>query len=209
LFGKLRAHPYSERSGAGFRILRSTKQEASGEFIERFDYETVVEDPFGKVQRFTRVEYQTVSFHISGDAPGLELVDPPRSTKAFVGSVGAATDHQIAIEPVYPPVAPWLQAIEHRVGKLRVKSMEMSGLVLSATTSAAVVVTSGSDARKDARSLISQWKGQMVAAEIEWRDGDDLVACSLSNRGFTYEDRDEPRVVGKVRDALRQVLIEL
>jgi len=207
LLGRVRGREYDESTGIGFRIERSGRNIVKGDFIERIEHDDAVEDPFGRVMRFQRTEFRTVRFHFGTEYAQLELVDPPRSTKVFLSTLSEVTEYQLVVEPIRPDVSKWIKALEQVVGRLRVRDLEVSGVTLSATASASVVVSGGADVRKDARRLLGDLKGELVGAALEWRQGDDLVNCEISKHGATFDDA-APNVGTILRETLRSVVLQ-
>lgn len=209
LAARLRRLQYSEAVGVGFRLEQVGKANVSGSFIERLTYEDQIEDPFGKVLTFKRVEFRVVRFELRDRFPNLEIVDPPRSLKTFFSQLSAAMDHQLEVIDVRPPVLAWLRALEQEVGRVRVRTMKIAALSLSTSVRADLVLRGvDADVRSEAKRLLSGRGAETVLAEVAWRHGDELVECELTRNGAEYSAENEESVGRSLRRALREVVAE-
>ena len=171
------AEQYTEDSGSGFQIYKSPKTSTAGSFIEKVKIEDVVEDPFGGILRFERVEFRKVGFKLfPSTRPNLEISDPPRSCKNFFMRIGAMLDHRVSVDPIQPDVRRWLAALEKQIGKkVSVRAMALGGVALSGSVSADVLVSGGVDVRKEANALLNGRKANVASVELFWQqDGAEL-----------------------------------
>lgn len=204
------ADEYSARKRAGFVLDERTRTRISGSFVEAFDVEEEVHDPFGRVTRYSRVDYRRVRFSLGSGVANLELENPPRSTKEFFGRLSSMADFGLFVEAVRPDVLKWLKAIEGRLGRVRVTSMSVSAAPLAGSVRADVIVTGTGDVRRELASFVGG-RGTIVALEFEWRqkESDTRLTCELTSAGANIPEEWDGVSVGHVREALRSQIEQL
>jgi hypothetical protein len=158
---------YSRRRSNGFRLSDVRRDYLSGRFIERVEWDDVVEDPASGELQVHRIEFRQLAFRLFGDLPNLEIFDAPRSLRSFLSALGesAGTDaipEQIAVAPIE-----WLQEIEERAGKTVVNALTASGITLSAHASAAVRIVGTEDVRQHMMQLTGKKKAFIERLSVE------------------------------------------
>ncbi|WP_076997891.1 hypothetical protein [Variovorax sp. KK3] len=152
---RLKSKAFDEDSADGFVLDRVRDDCIEGRFIERFEYDDIITDPFGKELTFHRVDYNQCEFRTFDASPGLELVDAPRSVQAMVSRMLEATDFALAISPLSVNVLDWADTFQ-RAAKVSglVDSMQLGALELASGISAKAVIRGDTDVREVGATLI-------------------------------------------------------
>jgi len=199
------ADEYDERKRSGFVVDERSRARVSGTFIEKLDLEEEIEDPFGRIMRYKRVEYRRLRFSCCGeDHANLELEDPPRASGAFFARIGMFLDQGIHVEPVRPDVMKWIRALEKDVTRVQISSISVSDAPLSASARADVIITGTGDVRRDLSTFLDG-KGTVAAADVTWRvrESDDRLSCELTRAGANVPEHWTDAQVRPLRTSLR------
>jgi hypothetical protein len=85
---------YSDKVVWGFIDVRNEGDAVTATFVERFETEEKIEDPFGDFTTYKRVRFNQTPFRLSLSVPQLELYDGPRSIEPLLtelsGIVGSS-----------------------------------------------------------------------------------------------------------------------
>lgn len=81
---KLCAKEFSEQISWGFIDVRNKGNTIAATFVERFETEEQVADPFGHITTYKRIQYSQLKFRLCIYAPQLEVYDAPRSISPLV-----------------------------------------------------------------------------------------------------------------------------
>jgi len=179
---------YGPERNAGFRLDSASREKITGQYIERFEVTRVVEDPAGGTLSFSIVDFQLVSFRIGVAFPQLELIDPPRSTRSFIGRVSELTGFEVAIAAAEVCVFDWLEAIEKRVHRVLVSRLQCSGVTLSPRVCAAIAVQGTEDVRHHLTRLLGGKAAQVERVRIECSHLDWTARCELRRAGVAEVD---------------------
>jgi hypothetical protein len=144
---------YAEGKRSGFTnvILRGTSIE--GEYIERFEAVTKIEDPFGKITEYPIVQFERFFFSVGSKFPNLELHGSSRSLGSFLNQIAAYLNFQIAIEPVKVDLLLWLSAIEHNVDSFFVAGALVPNLSLSNSVQSKITFFGSTEVRPFVKKL--------------------------------------------------------
>jgi hypothetical protein len=189
---------------SGFRLAQARRDVLEGTFIEKVDIQDAVEDPFGNVLEFKRVEFRRVAFRLSTAYPQLELTDPPRTLKEFIRVLGEYTSYEVALAAPQVSAWAWMGAVEKAVERFAVLSMECSSVALSPSVGARVIVTgAGGDVRRLTKQWIADRPCSVERVRASWRlgTGTGVVDIAENARAAVVEGP-----VAAARDVLREAL---
>lgn len=151
---RLRQQSFSDEAQSGFILDRVRDEYLEARYVERYEFQETVSDPFGKEVTFDRLEYRQTAFRASPGWPGLELVDAPRSSQSLVNALLEATDFALPIEPVTVDVLRWVDALQDVLGtKLVIGSAQVGALQFEDGVLAKAVLKGDRDVRDACRSL--------------------------------------------------------
>lgn len=176
---------YNVKKGKGFIIDEaSARGHTRGTFVERYTQTERIVDAYGVVTEVEREMYNRVAFHIAPSDSMIEVIDPPRSCRAFISRLGSLMDYRLAVEQVQPKVDRWMKAIEKSLDRrVVVTAMTIVDVPLTAALSADVQVQGAEDVRAETKRLLATRRGTLVSAAITWTDKGRPYSCELSQSG--------------------------
>jgi hypothetical protein len=200
---------YNDKRGSGFIVEHRTHSSVRGRFVRRFTVEQSTVDPEGNVQRFDRIEYETVEFAASVDPSGIELINPPRSIKAFLMRVSQLARHTVAVADLRVDVASGVHALSSVFQKVVVRGLRFSGVVLARGVEATVVVSGSGDlVSRASDELLGERPKELDGAELVCARDDVQIRLRLASTGsawFSRSPEDEVRagVIAAMRASRR------
>jgi hypothetical protein len=171
-------------------------------FIERLPIEERIEDPFGKVAVYRRVDYRRTEFFLQLDFPQLRIKNAPRTLRSFFTRLGELGHNEIAIEPVRLNVMSTISELEKSLGRISVNRVAICGYPLSARAGADIVVSGAEDVREDAKRFVAHKLSTVAAATITWARRSGSHVCEVSTGGISFDDEDGDAIERLVREAL-------
>lgn len=204
---RMKEKPFTEGAVDGFVIDRVRDDFIEARYIERFELEDVVTDPFGKELAFQRVEFRQSVIRASSGNIGLELHDAPRSTHALVSRLAEVNDFSLAISPISVDVIEWATLFQ-KFSRLEalVDSLQIGGLELEPGISAKVVLKGTKDVRSASKTLAGKRRHKLERIQLRF-DGIYKGKVILASQGSATVHSDQPNAVADVlRDALNQLL---
>ncbi|MGV8822725.1 hypothetical protein [Methylibium petroleiphilum] len=200
---RLKSKAFDDDGADGFVLDRVRDNYVEGRFIERFEYDDTIIDPFGKELSFHRVDYNQCEFRAFDTSPGLELVDAPRSIQAMVSRMLEATDFSLAISPLSVNVLDWADAFQ-RAAKVSalVDSMQLGALELASGISAKAVIRGDTDVREVGATLIEGRRHTLEKLQLRL-SGPQRTKVILTNVGSV---KIEPEIADELLPALRESL---
>ena len=149
---RLRQHSFADDTQCGFILDRVRDEYLEGRYIERYEFQETVADPFGKEVTVDRLEYRQAAFRVAPGWPGLELIDAPRSSQSLVNALLESTDFALPIQLLTVDVLRWVDALQDGVGaEVVIASAQVGALQLEDGVLAKAVlkatVTSATPAR--------------------------------------------------------------
>lgn len=166
---RLKAKQFADGSTDGFVVDRVRDDYVEARYIERFEVEEVVTDPFGKELTFQRVEFKQSAIRASGGTVGLELRDAPRSTHGLVSRLSEANDFSLAIIPISVDVVAWATSFQ-QLSRLEVivDSLQIGDLELGSGVSAKIVVKGAKDVRNYSKVLTSGRRHKVEKVQVRF-----------------------------------------
>ena len=167
LADRIKKRTFEGESGHGFLIDRVRDDYLEARYVERVKYTDVVIDPFGGELSFERIEFRQTLFRASLEAPGLELIDPPRNVQALMNRLSEAVDFEAAITPAAVDVLSW-SAVLKNVGGVSsvVDSLQIGALEIESGIVAKVVIKGDRDVRAACTRLTQNRKFAMEKIQL-------------------------------------------
>lgn len=204
---RLKAASFGEESSHGFVIDRVRDDYLEARYVERIQFTDTVIDPFGRELAFEHVEFRQCSFKASGTAPGLELLDAPRSTQNLLNRLAEASDFSLAINPFSVDVLAWAARFQSLAGiELIVDSVQLGALELETGITAKAIIKGERDVRSACARLTSKRKYAMEKIQLRFTDPKPGLII-LSNSGAAKFDAVDP--LGAYLDIIRRSLAEV
>jgi hypothetical protein len=146
---ELKSKPYGDDTPNGFVLDKLRPDSLHGRYIERIELTEEIIDPFGKSQTFQRIEFRQCKFIASTTGPGLELIDPPRSTQGLISAFISASGYQLVLKPVSLDVMKWVICYRNirneRQSDSVIDYMQVGGVTLSGGVTSKVVFNGKKD----------------------------------------------------------------
>lgn len=152
---RIQEHPFSNDESSGFILDRVRDDFLEARYIERYEFQETVADPFGKELTFDRLEFRQTSFRAALGWPGLELLDAPRSAQSLISQLLEATNFTLPIAPLTVDVIVWADAFQQAFGSpIVIDSIQLGALQLEDGIRAKVVLKGDKDVRAACMELI-------------------------------------------------------
>lgn len=151
---RVRQNSFRAEGHSGFLLDRVRDDFLEARYIERFEFQETVSDPFGKEVTFDRLEYRQTAFRATATWPGLELIDPSRSVQQLLNELIEVSDFSVSLSPMSVDVLKWAEGIQQTFGGLlTISSIQLGGLKLEDSTTAKVVLKGEKDVREACHKL--------------------------------------------------------
>lgn len=146
--------PYNARRGHGFVLSEVRPSSISGRHVEKVEREIAGIDPFGEETKQTITTFVHSLFTVSTSAPGLEVVDAPRSLKMLISQLSALADFEVALTEVDVDPIDWLSHIEAHDVRAVVKEVEYADIAFRGGTTGALTVRGATDVRDAGNKIV-------------------------------------------------------
>jgi hypothetical protein len=150
---------YDEDVGQGVQLLKASKQEYEGRFIQRIPYSEEAFSTDGTITLVDRTAIVLTKFLLRPGRCGILLIDPPRAVSGFMLYLSGLLDHQLAVQAPNINLFKFKRALRPVLGKTRVTSVRIAGAVLTEHAVADITVTDQDDALERASQLYPSHKG--------------------------------------------------
>ncbi|MDR6208237.1 hypothetical protein [Paraburkholderia graminis] len=189
---QIQHHSFADGKSSGFILDRVRDDCVESRFIERYEYEETVADPFGKELTLRRLEFRQTSFRATPSWPGLELVDAPRSLQSFMSELGEACKFDLGITPLTVDVMTWAQVFEEKLDSpIVIDSIQLGALQLGKDVRAKVVLKGEADVRAACDKLVSGKKHILEKLQFRAMRGGMSTTVLLANNASVKIDSAE------------------
>jgi hypothetical protein len=181
---KLKAMPFSEDSLDGFAIERVRDDFIEGRYIEKYNYQEVNSDPFGKEEVIERIGYRSTDFTLFAQFPHIELRNGQRSIKEFVNKLLQACNFTLVVSPITVSLLDWVASFQKIVGqKIVVDSLQVSGVVLEEGITGKILLKSDRDVRGAIDNIVGGKKYTLEKVQVKMTSGGKSLSVHLANNG--------------------------
>lgn len=179
---RIRQRSFSEDGSSGFILDRVRDDFLEARYVERYEYEETVADPFGKELTFNRLEFYQTSFRAAPEWPGLELVDAPRSTQSLVSQLLEITDFALPIAPLTVDVMTWANVFQEHFGsRVVIDSIQLGALHIDRSVRAKVVLKGEEDVSSAYKELIGGRRHVLEKLQFRAVRGDLRASVLIAN----------------------------
>ncbi|KWO07376.1 hypothetical protein [Burkholderia cepacia] len=186
---QIRQRPFSDDGSNGFILDRVRDDFLEARYVERYEYDETVADPFGKELTFRRLEFHQTSFRAGPDWPGLELVDAPRSTQSLVNQLLEITDFALPVAPLTVDVMSWVNDFQKHFGsRVVIDSIQLGALQIEKGVRAKVVLKGEEDVRSACKELIAGRKHVLEKLQFRAEQGHLRATVLLANNASVKID---------------------
>jgi hypothetical protein len=181
---KMKSMPFTEDSVDGFTIERIREDFLTGRFIEKYVYEEINSDPFGKDEVIERIGYRSTDFTLYSQFPHIEIHDGQRSIKDFVNRLLETCSFNLTITPVSVNLLEWILAFQVMVEqKLTVDSLQVSNVELEDGIAAKILIKGDRDVREAVDRVVEGRKYVLEKLQVKMILSGARVAIHLANNG--------------------------
>lgn len=164
---RLKDMSFSEPLSVGFVVDRVRDEFIEARYIERLEFDEEVVDPFGKEQTYHRIEYKQTRFRAAVEGPGLELIDPSRSSQAFFGRLAEACEFSLAVAALDIDVVAWSKSLQRNLRSSgTVDFLQIGALELDIGVVGKVVLRGNADVLATGTRLVAGRKHSVERLQI-------------------------------------------
>ncbi|WP_287966283.1 hypothetical protein [Diaphorobacter sp.] len=181
---KLKALPFSEDSMDGFAIERVRDDFIEGRYIEKYIYQEVNSDPFGKEEVIERTGYRSTDFTLFAQFPYVELRNGQRSIKEFVNKLLQACNFTLVVSPITVSLLDWVASFQKITGqKIVVDSLQVSGVALGEGITGKILLKGDRDVREAIDNIVGGKKYTLEKVQVKMTSGGKSLSVHLANNG--------------------------
>lgn len=186
---RIKQHSFVDEGQTGFIVDRVRDEYLEARYVERYEFDETVSDPFGKELTFKRLEFRQTAFRASPDWPGLELIDPARSVQTLVNELLQATEFSLSVTPMAVDVMRWAEAFQDLADtKVVISSAQIGALVLEDGVQAKVVMKGDKDVRGAYKVLARGKKHVLEKLQFRITQGSASALILLANNATAKVD---------------------
>ncbi|HZL25099.1 MAG TPA: hypothetical protein VFC39_01060 [Acidobacteriaceae bacterium] len=184
LADRLRERTFTESSSDGFLLDRTRDSFIEGRYIERFEFDHVESDPFGRKSTSKRVAHNQVRFVLYDTYPQIELRGVPHDTHGFVSRLIEAGHFKVMTAPVNVDLLRWSEAIRQYVGQeVIVDGMHLSDVELAPSVQSAMRIQGREDVRAAVIAIVGSRRFTVDKIRMKWGHEGRPMAVTLTNEG--------------------------
>lgn len=181
---KLKAMPFSEDSMDGFAIERVRDDFIEGRYIEKYIYQEVNSNPYGKEEVIERIGYRSTDFTLFTQYPYIELRNGQRSIKDFVNKLLQACNFTLVVSPITVSLLDWIASFQKITGqKIVVDSLQVSGVALEAGITGKILLKGDRDVRDAIDNIVGGKKYTLEKVQVKMTSGGKSLSVHLANNG--------------------------
>ena len=172
-----------QRDG-GFAIERVRDDFIEGRYIEKYIYQEVNSDPFGKEEVIERIGYRSTDFTLFAQFPYIELRNGQRSIKEFVSKLLQACNFTLVVSPITVSLLEWVASFQKITGqKIVVDSLQVSGVALEEGITGKILLKGDRDVREAIDNIVGGKKYTLEKVQVKMTSGGKSLSVHLANNG--------------------------
>ena len=181
---KLKAMQFSEDSMDGFAIERVRDDFIEGRYIEKYLYQEVNSDPFGKEEIIERTGYRFTDFTLFATFPHIELRNGQRSIKEFVNKLLQACNFSLVVSPITVNLLDWVASFQMITGqRIVVDSLQVSGVTLEEGITGKILLKGDRDVRAAIDNIVGGNNYTLEKVQVKMTSGSKSLSVHLANNG--------------------------
>lgn len=181
---KLQEMPFSEESMDGFAIERIRDDFIEGRYIEKYVYQEVIVDPFGKEEVIERTGYRSTNFTLFAQPPYIELRNGQRSIKEFINRLLQACNFNLVVSPVTANLLDWIASFQKSLGqKIVVDSLQVSGVELEEGVIGKMLLKGDKDVREAVDNILAGRRYTLEKVQVKLTASGKSISIHLANNG--------------------------
>ncbi len=190
---------YNEEVGRGFIVSTSSAQYIIFRHVSKRRVVEVQEGPFGEQFERESITYDSVSFRLSTEFPGvLELTNPKRRTKSFFNDLRMVLGIGLVVSEFNYDCFEVVNNIEDGGTPCEIFSVELSEITIRNSAAASLSLKGANDLRRAIKEFLGDrpFKAKKVCFRVIFNDK--VSVLSVSSTGLIQIDSDD-------KDALQAV----
>lgn len=181
---RMKARPFTEDGVDGFTVERIREDFIEGRFIEKYAYQEINSDPFGKEEVVERVGYRSTDFTLYSQFPHVELRNGQRSIRDFVNRLLETCNFDLFVSPMQVDLLDWVSAFQDLLGKkITVDSLQISGVELETGIIGKILLKGDKDVREAVDHIVGGKKYVLDKIQMKLDMGSQRVTVQLANNG--------------------------
>jgi hypothetical protein len=181
---RMKARPFTEDGVDGFAVERIREDFIEGRFIERYAYQEVNSDPFGKEEVVERVGYRSTEFTLFSQYPHIELNNGLRSIRDFSNRLLEACNFDLVVSPVTVNLLDWISTFQDFLGeKITVDSLQISGVELEPGITGKILLKGDKDVREAVEHIVGGKNYVLEKIQMKLDMGLQRVTVHLAHNG--------------------------
>ena len=181
---RMKARPFTEHSVDGFAVERIREDFIEGRFIEKYAYQEINSDPFGKEEVLERIGYRSTEFTLYSQFPHVELKNGQRSIRDFVNRLLETCNFDLVVSPVTVNLLDWVSTFQDSLSqKITVDSLQISGVELEAGITGKILFKGDKDVREAVDHIVGGKKYVLEKIQMKMELGSQRVTVHLANNG--------------------------
>lgn len=181
---RMKARPFTEDSVDGFAVERIREDFIEGRFIEKYAYQEINSDPFGREEVLERIGYRSTEFTLYSQFPHVELKNGQRSIRDFVNRLLETCNFDLVVSPVTVNLLDWVSTFQNSLGqKITVDSLQISGVELGAGITGKILLKGDKDVREAVDHIVGGKKYVLEKIQMKMELGSQRVTVHLANNG--------------------------
>ena len=177
--------PFSEDSLDGFAIERIRDEFIEGRYIEKYLYQEIIADPFGKEEVIERASYRSTEFTLFSQFPCIELRNNQRSIKEFINRLLLACNFTLIVSPITVNLLDWITALQNATGKtIIIDSLQVSGVALEEGITGKILLKGDRDVREAIGNIVGSKKYTLEKVQVKIAAEGKIISIHLANNGM-------------------------
>lgn len=182
---RMKDNNFTNHKNDGFMIDRVRDKSVEGRYIEKFAFQEMIVDPFGKEFFFDRVSYQTVEFVLFDDFPNIEIINSPRSTNSYSSKLLEICDFDLAINGIETDLIKWVENFQNATNeKINLDCIQINDLEIDFGIKAKILVKGDKDVSDAVVKFTKGKRYKVEKVQLRVPMHDIFVSIKLSNNGI-------------------------
>jgi hypothetical protein len=136
---------YSEKEVWGFIDVHNEGDALSGTFVERFETEDEITDPYGRITVYRRTQFSQTKFRLGLVTPQLELYDAPRSFTPLLTELSSCFRDNLSFSGIHIELHQMIKALKRDSSSLTLLAATLQDITLAPNVLAKISVVGGAE----------------------------------------------------------------
>lgn len=189
---RMKSVPFTEDSIDGFAVERIRDNFVEGRFIEKYAYQEINSDPFGKEEIIERTGYRSTDFILNDNFPHIEIKNGQRSIKGFINRLLELCNFNLVVSPITVNMLDWVSVFQNILDqKITVDSLQVSSVELEEGITGKILLKGNKDVREAIRHVVVGKKYTLEKLQLKISMGGRQVNIHFANTGSARVPHDQ------------------